>query len=673
MLFACLAPLLAVAPPVALLDPGDPALLPKLQAHSVALQQVPGPDGKPALQVTYEAGPEWPNVFFPAGETFERRDWSGYGVLAFTLTNPTKEAFTVSCRVDDAPGADGWSHCRQGGVQVPAGATVTAVFRLAGGIEGMRGQPPAAENTPKFDDNGRPLEPAHIAAFQLFLDHPKAPHTLILSRVELREGGPVAAFVDRYGQYNGADWPGKLHDEAELRERLAQETADLLAHPAPPDRDKWGGWQAGPQLDATGLFRTVKHEGKWWLVDPDGRLFWSAGVDVVLGSSNGPIKGREGLFTWLPEAGSPLARFAANGWADFYAMNLHRKYGDADGESWRDMAHRRLASWGFNTIGNWSDAKVCRDRRTPYTAAVHYGAPALKTGYYADFPDVYNPAFATAVDAAMANAARGRERDPWCLGYFIDNELAWAPWGGRPQPLATAILGMDGTVDAKQALVKLLRARFADITALNAKWGTALASWDALLAPVRLDGPAQQKAAEDLAAFETHLAERYFTTCRDAVRKHAPGTLYLGCRFASWSTEAVAVAGRLCDVVCFNIYARSPLDRAGTIARIDAPVVIGEFHFGALDRGMFHTGLVPTASQAERAASFEKYLREAMAAPWCVGAHWFQYVDEQLTGRFDGENYNIGFVSASDTPYPEMVAAARRVNGEMYRLRGAQP
>jgi hypothetical protein len=38
--------------------------------------------------------------------------------------------------------------------------------------------------------------------------------------------------------------------------------------------------------------------------------------------------------------------------------------------------------------------------------------------------------------------------------------------------------------------------------------------------------------------------------------------------------------------------------------------------------------------------------------PWFVGAHWFQYVDSPLTGRsYDGENYNVGFVSVADIPY----------------------
>jgi uncharacterized membrane protein len=38
----------------------------------------------------------------------------------------------------------------------------------------------------------------------------------------------------------------------------------------------------------------------------------------------------------------------------------------------------------------------------------------------------------------------------------------------------------------------------------------------------------------------------------------------------------------------------------------------------------------------------------ALAQPWCVGAHWFTYGDEMLTGRGDGENFNIGFVSVTE-------------------------
>jgi agarase len=56
-----------------------------------------------------------------------------------------------------------------------------------------------------------------------------------------------------------------------------------------------------------------------------------------------------------------------------------------------------------------------------------------------------------------------------------------------------------------------------------------------------------------------------------------------------------------------------------------------------------------------------------------VGCHWFQYVDQPVTGRsLDGENYNIGLVTITDTPYPELVEAAREVHREVHELHAAK-
>ncbi|MBN2582969.1 MAG: beta-agarase, partial [Planctomycetes bacterium] len=104
----------------------------------------------------------------------------------------------------------------------------------------------------------------------------------------------------------------------------------------------------------------------------------------------------------------------------------------------------------------------------------------------------------------------------------------------------------------------------------------------------------------------------------------------------------------------------------------DVPVIIGEFHFGALDRGMFHTGLVSVEDQQQRAAAYGDYVRGVLAHPQFVGCHWFKYMDEPTTGRpLDEENYQIGFLDIVDTPYPEIIEASRAVGGEMYRLRAS--
>lgn len=70
---------------------------------------------------------------------------------------------------------------------------------------------------------------------------------------------------------------------------------------------------------------------------------------------------------------------------------------------------------------------------------------------------------------------------------------------------------------------------------------------------------------------------------------------------------------------------------------------------------------------------YKQYIESVEDNPAFVGCHWFQYYDEPLTGRFaDGENYNIGFVSVTDTPYPEMVDGAKAVHAEVYKRRSAK-
>ena len=41
-------------------------------------------------------------------------------------------------------------------------------------------------------------------------------------------------------------------------------------------------------------------------------------------------------------------------------------------------------------------------------------------------------------------------------------------------------------------------------------------------------------------------------------------------------------------------------------------------------------------------------------------------MNQALTGRSDGENYQIGFLNVADVPYPELVQAARDVASTMY-------
>ncbi|MBQ9891596.1 MAG: hypothetical protein IJM35_00375 [Bacteroidales bacterium] len=105
---------------------------------------------------------------------------------------------------------------------------------------------------------------------------------------------------------------------------------------------------------------------------------------------------------------------------------------------------------------------------------------------------------------------------------------------------------------------------------------------------------------------------------------------------------------------------------------VDKPVMIGEFHFGAMDRGMFHCSLIEVETQERRAEAYVRYVESALRHPNIIGVHWHQYSDQATTGRFDGENFQVGFTDVCDTPYPETVAGIRKVGYRMYDIRNGK-
>jgi hypothetical protein len=239
-------------------------------------------------------------------------------------------------------------------------------------------------------------------------------------------------------------------------------------------------------------------------------------------------------------------------------------------------------------------------------------------------------------------------------------------WGDDTS-LAIAALRSPPEQAAKKAFVEELKAAFGEIQKLNQVWGANYESWQALLDS--RTAPDKKKAAKELGQFYTKSAEQYFRTVREAIQEVAPNQLYLGCRFAWVNSRAAAAAAKYCDVVSYNLYRKSVADFQFN-GGADVPLIIGEFHFGALDRGMFHTGLVSLKDQAERGRTYIDYVQGALRHPAFVGCHWFQYQDEPVTGRvYDEENYQIGFVDVADTPYQETISASREVGYNLYQYR----
>lgn len=642
--------------------------------------------GGKALRVHFESA-DWPNVFFPAGK--KPWDWSGRQGLAVNVTNPNSFAVDVAMRIDNE-GADGTSHCNTAARAVPAGRTITLSCTFNVGLDlglwGMRGYPPLSKQ------EGPVLDPARIVAFQVFLPRPPEPRALILDSVRLfgkgkpRERPASKAFVDRFGQYAWADWPGKIKSEADFAAALAAEKKDLAEHPCLPDRDEFGGWLKGPKLEATGWFRSDKVGGKWWLVTPAGHLFFSLGIDCVGFDHHTIVEKRSEWFEWLPERGGEFAQHYGaihhvhtgpvkqGATFSFLTANLQRQFGSGWREEWRRLTLARLPSWGFNTIANWSAPEIYLSGELPYTATVHIGGEHARVSSGADYwgkmHDVFDPEFERNARRAIEAAAHLWKGNPRCIGIFVDNELSWGHPGNFG--LAAGALNAPAAQAAKTAFLADLRAKYGSIDRLNEAWKTGWRSWEEMAEkPAAPQGDLTADCKYDLDAFIYRFSLKYFQTVRDLLKAASPQHLYLGCRFAWGNRTSYRAAAEVCDVVSFNIYRETadPKDW-GFTSDLGKPCIIGEFHFGALDRGMFHTGLVKSESQAERARKYADYVRSAADLPAFVGCHWFQYADQPLTGRaYDGENYNIGFIDAADQPYPEMTAAARRVHEEIYARR----
>ena len=493
-------------------------------------------------------------------------------------------------------------------------------------------------------------------------------------------------FIDKYGQFKHADWPGKVKSDADLEKARLAEEKDLAANPGPKSFSKYGGWADGPRYEATGHFRVQKIDGKWWMIDPEGYLFWSHGVVRVSHScAVTPLEGsnlenRNFYFEDLPGKDSEFHQFyythdallkpyytfrGIDSTYDFSSANLYRKYGEDYLADFNDICHRRLKSWGLNTIANSSDKDICLMDRTPYMDRFEVvSAPLAGTGGWWPVMDPYDPSFIASLEKQLIDRKQELE-DPWCLGFFVDNEIAW----GHPTNMAEVVLKCPADQAAKKHFISVLKAKYGTIKALNKAWGSDFDSWNAL-AENRKAVKTNDKNRADFLEFNRGVIHKYYSNIRGAFDRLAPGVLYMGCRFAGYTPDLVSIGAEYCDVISYNIYDFT-LDKVQLPEGVDKPIMIGEFHFGAQDRGMFHCSQVEVESQENRGKAYVRYVESGLKHPNIIGVHWHQYSDQATSARFCGENFQVGFTDVCDTPYPETINAARNIGYRMYEFRNA--
>jgi hypothetical protein len=369
--------------------------------------------------------------------------------------------------------------------------------------------------------------------------------------------------------------------------------------------------------EATGFFQVAEVGERWLFVTPDGAPFYSVGVNHVTANNNTD---------------------KATGICP-YCVAVDSIYDNR--EEWAEAVAERLGSWGFNTIGAWSDDPLFAPLM-PYTVLLNYG------GGQSDF---FSNEFIERVETITTDRVVPLKDDPNLLGWFLDNELKWGKdWRNLNTMLDEYMMLEDGSPGREVA--------------------------------EQYDG--------DPEGFLLALATQYFRVTHDAIRAADPHHLILGSRASSLSMppQVPAAATPYVDVFSVNFYATidglyEALDKSwGPLVPIenwleayyelsDLPLMATEFSFRSSESeppNTFPPIYLTFDTQVERAAAYDEYVQRCFDAPYIVGQHWFEYVDQPVGGRGDGEDNNFGLVTVEDEPYDDFVEPVAVTNARAPHL-----
>ncbi|MBI3679430.1 MAG: hypothetical protein HY235_03450 [Acidobacteria bacterium] len=476
---------------------------------------------------------------------------------------------------------------------------------------------------------------------------------------------PKGPLLDELGQSRLHDWPAKTRTVEQMRQRVRAQFESASKQNWPEEFSRWGGCKAKKFAEGSGFFRTHHDGRRWWLADPNGYAFWSAGIDCVRVDCEARSDGLEDALSWKPDPNGDFKDVYRGGASiNYLAANLIRAFGSEGWrEKWAAIALAQLRRLRFNTVGNWSEWEFARRARFPYVRPLTF--LSFRTPFvYRDFPDVFHPGFeqdAAAFAAQLGNTAD----DPALLGYFLMNEPTW---GFSSELPAAGMLYATESCHTRAELERFLRDKYHEEPALESAWKMpvtferiAKGKWSARLS---------KEALADLRDFSGRMTGRYFRILSAACRRLDPNHLNLGMRWAGIPPDWAVQGMKSFDVFSLNCYMEKlPLEQARKIRELlNMPVLVGEWHFGALDVGLPASGIGHLKNQADRAKAYRVYLEDAAADPDCVGVHWFTLYDQSALGRFDGENYNIGFLDICHRPYEELSEAAIASHERMYAL-----
>lgn len=415
---------------------------------------------------------------------------------------------------------------------------------------------------------------------------------------------------------------------------------------------------------ANGYYQVKQSKGIWWLIDPDGKPFYSVGVCSIQ-----PVGDDAPKLGYAP-----------------YHKNILAKYGSDD--AWARATETRLKGWGINTKAGWSSPII----QLPEFMMLNFSGSHWLKG---NLPDFFSTEFIDGAENIAKTSTHPDDRN--IIAYFLDNEMQWeTDWRFGPS-IFDLYMSMPADSAGKKAIVAFFKNKYKTPEDISKVWLPAVKSLDDLSSVTRLSPAAgsERSAKTDREAWTLQVARQYFRVTTTALRKHDPNHLIAGCRFVSWTTPQAVVqaCGEFCDIVSINHYELGPFGKAAyeskkssiAMLKIDLqftdfyrvakkPLLITEFGFRANDSGLPNSVPPPllvqptVPTQKAKGDRYSEWVTGWAACPYFIGHHWFKFMDEPKEGRFDGENGNYGLVNIEDTPYTDFVTRMSSVNSRLVKI-----
>lgn len=391
--------------------------------------------------------------------------------------------------------------------------------------------------------------------------------------------------------------------------------------------NKFGSDFNGAKLKASGYFRTDKINGRSWLVDPEGYLFYNIAINGVrLGKSPDNEKA------------------------------FKQKFGNT--ATWIADSKKIFDEVKFNTTGSWSDVEsIINYNQTAITPIVYCTQLSLLGGFsqnqkktkqnkeYPVLANIFDASFETWCDQKNATLVKNKS-DQNLFGHFSDNEL----------PFQDNLL--------KDFLAIENKNEPAYIVALN---------W---IKEKNIDTLKISK--EQREAFSGYVAEKYYKIVSTSIKKLDPNHLFIGSRLHSSAKNnsfLLSAAEKYCDIISINYYGSwevTPKNNQQWQA-LNKPFIITEFYTKAVDSKMGNISgagwLVKT--QEDRGIHYQNFCLNLLQNNNCVGWHWFRYQDNDPNDpNADPSNKdsNKGLVNTFYEVYPPLAEKMKSLNENVYQL-----